>query len=92
MIGDKDAFTDDRIIATESALGALGKVIYFQRDNKIITDNVVNDFLTKLPLKNEEEEAQKSHKIFFEQVLKQNKNMLNPNTKDNVMKAVKAIQ
>ena len=57
MITDSEAFSDDNIVATESALGALGKVIYFQRDNKIINDNVVKEFLSKLPLKNEEEEA-----------------------------------
>lgn len=57
MISAADAFSEDNIVATESALGALGKVIYFQRDNNIINDNVVNTFLSKLPLTNEQEEA-----------------------------------
>jgi hypothetical protein len=61
MVSDKDAFTDDNIVATESALGAIGKLIYFQRENKLINDAVVNTFLSKLPLLNEVEEAQKSH-------------------------------
>ena len=57
MFTHADAFSEDRIVATESALGALGKMIYFQRDNNLINDNVVNEFLSRLPLKNEEEEA-----------------------------------
>ncbi len=57
MISAADAFSEDNVVATESALGALGKVIYFQRDNNIINDNVVNTFLSKLPLTNEQEEA-----------------------------------
>lgn len=66
MLTHPEAFSEDRIVATESAIGALGKMIYFQRDDKIITDAIVNDFLSKLPLVNEEEEATKSHRIFFE--------------------------
>ena len=81
MISDKDAFTDNNVVATESALGALGRVIYFHRENKLITDNVVNTFLTKLPLTNEVEEAQKSHNLFLEQILKNNQNVFNASTK-----------
>ena len=66
MIGEKDAFEEDKLVATESCLGALAKLIYFQRENKVITDAVVTDFLSRLPLKAEEEEAQKTHKLFFE--------------------------
>jgi hypothetical protein len=33
MISASDAFSEDNVVATESALGALGRVIYFQRDN-----------------------------------------------------------
>jgi hypothetical protein len=55
-------------VATESAIGALGRIISFQRQSApaIITDIVVSSFLDKLPLKNEEEEAQKTHKMLFE--------------------------
>jgi len=67
MLTDKEAFSEEKIVATESALGALGKMIYFQRDNNFINDKIVtNTFLKNLPLKNEEEEACKSHQLFFE--------------------------
>ncbi len=66
MITSADAFSEEKVVSTENALGALGKIIYFQRENTIITDDVVKTFLSKLPLQNEEDEAQKTHKIFFE--------------------------
>lgn len=53
MINSAEAFSDDNVVATESALGAMGKIIYFQRDNVTVTDVVVNDFLTRLPLTHE---------------------------------------
>lgn len=66
MISESDAFSEDKVVATENAIGALGKLVYFQRENNVINDAVVNAFLDKLPLTHEEEEAQKSHKLFFE--------------------------
>lgn len=41
MITSKDAFSEENVVATESALGALGKLVYFQRDNKFITEDIV---------------------------------------------------
>ena len=70
MISDAEAFSDDNVVATESALGALGKVIYAQRkDCGLLSDGVVAAFLDKLPLTHEEEEAQKTHKLFFKHLL-----------------------
>jgi hypothetical protein len=66
MISAAEAFSEDNVVATESALGALGKIVYFQRENSIVNDDVVNTFLSKLPLTNEEEEAKKSHKLLLE--------------------------
>ena len=84
--------SEDKAVATENAIGALGKVIYFQKDNKIVTDQTVTFFLSKLPLVNEEEEANKSHKLFFEQVLKNNTNVINESTKSAVMEACQRIK
>lgn len=92
MINSAEAFSDDNVVATESALGAMGKIIYFQRDNVTVTDVVVNDFLTRLPLTHEQEEAQKTHKLFFENVIKVSPNVVNDNTKSNVLKAIEKIR
>lgn len=92
MISDSEAFSEDKVVATETALGALGKVIYFQKEGSIITDAVVNAFLEKLPLTNEEEEAQKTHKILCEQILKGNMNIMNENNKPMVMQAIMKIK
>jgi hypothetical protein len=92
MISAADAFSDDKVVATETAIGALGKVIYFQKEGNVITDAVVNAFLEKLPLTNEEEEAQKTHKILCEQILKGNMNIMNENNKPLVMQAIMKIK
>ena len=78
VISDPEAFEEDNVVATESALGALGRIIFFQRQSApgLITDAVVATFLDKIPLKHEEEEAQKTHKLFFEQILAGNPNIM----------------
>jgi hypothetical protein len=84
VISDSQAFEEDNVIATESAIGALGRIIMFQRQAApaLITDSVFSTFLDKLPLKHEEEEAQKTHKILFEQVLAGNPNIMGDATKE----------
>jgi hypothetical protein len=78
MVSKEDAFSEELVVATESALGALGKIIYYQRQAapQLISDQVVGAFLDKLPLLNEEEEAQKTHKFFFGQVIGANPNIM----------------
>ena len=83
MISAADAFSEDLVVSTESALGALGKIIYNQRQAapQLISDQVVAIFLDRLPLTNEEEEAQKTHKFFFEQVIAGNPNIMSDTTR-----------
>lgn len=88
MISDEEAFNEENVIATESALGALGKVIYFQKDNNMVNDAMVNEFLKKLPLTHEEEEACKSHQLLLEQTQAKNANLLNANTQAELMNAI----
>lgn len=92
VIFAEDAEEDENIVATENAVGALGKVIYFQKDNNVVTDETVKKFLSKLPLTSEEEEAQKSHKLFLQMVLSNNSFLVNDNTKSLVMQAVMSLQ
>jgi hypothetical protein len=81
-------------VATESAIGALGRIICFQRQSTpaLITDIVVASFLDKLPLKNEEEEAQKTHKMLFEQVLAGNPNIMVEATNGKLQEALVRIK
>lgn len=92
MFSNPEAFNEDNVVATESALGALGKVIYFQRDNNLINDQVVEYFLSKLPLFNEEEEAQKTHGLFVEQCLKANTNIINERNQSLVKETLTRIR
>mmetsp|Transcript_8900 Transcript_8900/g.6653 ORF Transcript_8900/g.6653 Transcript_8900/m.6653 type:complete len:441 (-) Transcript_8900:55-1377(-) len=91
MIGEKGAYEDEKVVATENAVGALGKLIYFHKDNQIINDEGVLLFLSKLPLKNEEEEATKSHRLFLEQVQAKNPRLLNIKTAQAAKLAIKRI-
>lgn len=92
MIAHAEAFSEDNVVATESALGALGKMVYFQRDEQVINDQVVSLFLSKLPLTNEQEEAQKSHKLLLEQILANNQSIMNESTKQSALAAVQRIK
>ena len=60
---------EDKAIATECAIGALGKLVYFQFDGALVTDKVASSFIGLLPLVAEPEEAQNVHKQFFKMVL-----------------------
>lgn len=88
MVSAKDAFDEENVVATENALGALGKVIYFQKENNVVTDAMVNEFLSKLPMTHEEEEAKKSHMLFLQQVANGNTAIMNANTTQNVKEAL----
>ena len=81
-------------MSTESAIGALGRIICFQRQSApaLITDAVVASFLDKLPLKSEEEEAQKTHKMLFEQVLADNPNIMVEATNGNLQETLVRIK
>lgn len=92
MIAAPDAFEEENIVATESALGALAKLTYFHKDGTMITDSVVQGMLSKFPLKNEEEEAQKSHKLLFEMILKNNPAIMGESTKASVKEALMRIK
>lgn len=85
---------EDNIVATESAIGALGRVMIFQRQAApaLITDALVSLFLERLPLKNEEEEAQKTHKLLFEHVLAGNPNVMAEATKEKLLIALNQIK
>lgn len=48
------AFEDENIVATENAISTLGRFIYFHKDDKVITDQLVAKFVGLLPLKSEE--------------------------------------
>jgi len=94
VITDSKAFEEDNIVATESALGALGRIIIFQRESApaLVTDSVVASFLDCLPLKNEEEEAQKTHKLFFEAIIAGNANVIGEATKGKAQEALIRIK
>lgn len=52
----------------------------------------MNTFLSKLPLTNEEEEAQKSHQLLIQQIIANNQNVINDANKPQVLAALQRIR
>ena len=92
MVSAPDAFSEENAVATESALGAVGKLVYFQKDGAVVIDAVTIGFLSKLPFKFEETEAQTTHQLFLEQVIANNNNLITDATKDSVLAAVNRLR
>jgi len=52
----------------DNAISTLGKCIYYQSAQSIITAQVKQLFLSKLPLKNDIDEAEAVHLLFLQQI------------------------
>jgi hypothetical protein len=59
------AFTDEHIIATENAMGALAKIAYKHIDGTNVTEEDLIGVLGQMPLKADENENMKSHSILI---------------------------
>ena len=57
------AFSDENIVATENAMGALAKLAYKQMDGVNVTEEDLVGVLGQMPFKSDECESQKSHSI-----------------------------
>lgn len=72
----------DKVVCTETAIGALGKFALYQLDgNQEMRNQVLDKFLSCLPLKNESEEAQNVHKMLLEEYSKNNAILLSQKDK-----------
>lgn len=91
IVTAKDAFSESKAEATENAIGALGKIAFFQfQKNDKISEEVMLKFLQLLPLKNDFEEAQMVHKMLLEEILKKNEALFSTN-QDIQNAAIKAV-
>jgi hypothetical protein len=62
-----DAFSEDRIICTESTLGALAKIAYNHLDGKVIGYDDLLAVFSKMPFTSFENESTTSHRLLIEQ-------------------------
>jgi len=75
IINNKDCWSEERAEFTDNAIGALGKICLFQLSmNNQESVQVMNQFLSLMPLHHDSEEAQAINKLFLEQI-----NLKNPN-------------
>lgn len=71
LINHPEAKSDDRIIATETFIGALGRVVLFQ-PGTVDVQTAVALYLGNMPLVSEVEEAQTAHNLLFDAVISKN--------------------
>jgi len=80
VISVEDNMSDDNSYATENALSSLFKIVYFQKDGQMVTDQHVKKYLSMLPLKEDLDEALAVNKMLIQQVEKKNQNLLGQNS------------
>lgn len=74
IISAPDAFSPEKMELSDAATTVLGRVALFQYDlNDKMSEEILLKFLQLLPLKNNVEEAQASHRMLLEQIKNQNK-------------------
>jgi len=88
----EDAFSEDRIIATESTMGALARIAYMHLDNKVIGNGELNMILSKMPFTAYEDENKNSHRILIEQFMTQTSHVHNSSVLPNAVATLKRIR
>ena len=78
VIQEKDSRSEEKAIATECAIGAVGKIVLFNYDGGIVGQTMVQQYLALLPLKAESEEAQNVHRLFFKSIIGKHQVLLLP--------------
>jgi len=65
----EDAFEADRIVSSESTLGALAKMSYKHLDNSVISNADLSMVLSKMPFTSFEDENKSSHRNLMQQFM-----------------------
>ena len=76
VINVEDPMSEQNNYATENAVSSLLKIVFFQKDGNLITDEHARKYLAMLPLKEDLDEALAINKFLIEQVEKKNQNIL----------------
>jgi len=63
----ENAFSDERIIATESTLGALARIAYMHLDGKIVGNDMLNEVFGRMPFTAYDDENKSAHRLLIEQ-------------------------
>lgn len=90
-----DAFSEDKAICTDNAIGALGKIAIYQGiPNDATSNQVLTKFLELLPLKNDSDEAQAIHNLFLGEIVAKNQYLLScdQNTQNLMLNAIQNIR
>ena len=89
LIFRNNALDDDQADITDNAIGALGKIVYFQlKENR----QLGKEFLARLPLNHDMEESKSVSKLFFEQIIGENSAILNTDLIAEVKAAMERTQ
>jgi len=69
ILSGEDAFDEDRIVCTESTLGAIAKIAYNHLDGKSISNGDFVGVLSRMPFTAFENENVSSHNLLIDQYL-----------------------
>ncbi len=72
VIKESDSRSEEKAVATECAIGAVGKIALFHFGTGIAGEPVLREYLALLPLKAESEEAQNVHGLLLKQIAAKN--------------------
>jgi len=95
IIMHQNAYTEERVVATECAIGALGRIAVYQGEpSDKLSQEVLMKFLQLLPLKHEPEEAQNVHYMLLQEIVNKNQmlTMNNPEVQTMLMKVINDIK
>lgn len=87
-----DAFSEDRIIATESTMGAIARMAYMHLDGKALTNDDLISVLGKMPFTAYDDENKSAHRILIEQFMVGTSHVHNSSVKPHTVEALKRIR
>jgi len=67
ILTEEDAFSEEKLLATESTLGALAKLCYAHMNGSTVTETDLAGVLSRMPFTQDDTEAISSHRILIEQ-------------------------
>lgn len=83
---------EENELTFDNAIGALGKMVYYQLNNDETGNKMALTFVKLLPLKNDLEEGKEVCKELFMQIAKENPIIVNQNCLNELKEAVKRIR
>lgn len=91
FIAGDDAFSEERLVSTESTIGALAKIAYMHLDNKIVTNSDLCMIFSKMPFTGWDDENKNAHRCLIQQFAEPTSHVHNSSVKSAAIAALERI-